>query len=109
MELLLKALPTIISAVCLGVMSWTAKKMLGVLKEFTVLKQSQQDQLKAAIVEKYEAVQERGYITPLSLDTVHRMADSYFALGGNTYVKALVKHMDNDMEIRGIPIPDEKE
>lgn len=109
MELFIKAIPAIISAVCLGLMSWMATKVAGMLKEFAVLKQSQQDQLKAAIVEKYETVQERGYITPLSLDTVNRMADSYFKLGGNHYIHALVKHMNEDMEIRGIPIPDEKE
>lgn len=109
MELLIKALPAIISAVCLGLMSWTAAKMAGVLKEFKVLKQSQRDQLKNAIVEKYETVQERGWITPLSLDTVNRMADSYFALGGNHYIHALVKHMNEDMEIKGVPIPDVKE
>lgn len=106
-DLIIKAAPAIISAVCLGLMSWTATKMAGVLKEFKVLKQSQQDQLKAAIVEKYETVQERGYITPLSLDTVNRMADSYFELGGNHYIHALLKHMNEDMEIRGVPIPEE--
>lgn len=88
-------------------MSWMATKIAGIAKEFGVLKQSQQDQLKAAIVDKYETVQERGYITPMSLETVNRMADSYFALGGNHYIHALMNHMNDGMEIKGVPIPKE--
>lgn len=107
MELFVKAAPAIISALCLGVMGYTARRLMGVLKEFSVLKQSQQDQLKAQIVDKYEVVIERGYITPLSLDTVNRMADSYFALGGNHYIHALMQHMNNDMEVRGKPLPED--
>lgn len=107
MEPIINALPAIISAVCLGIMGWMARKIAGIVKEFAVLKQAQQDQLKANIVEKYETVQERGYITPLSLDIVNRMADSYFKLGGNHYIHALVKHMNEDMEIRGVPIPED--
>ena len=107
MELIINALPAIISAVCLGLMSWTAVKVKGVLDEFNTLKDSQRNQLKAAIVEKYENVHERGYITPMSLDTVNRMADSYFALGGNHYIHALLKRMNEDMEVRGVPIPEE--
>lgn len=107
MELLIKAIPAIISAVCLGLMSWTAMKMKRVMDEFATLKDSQRNQLKASIVEKYEDVHERGYITPMSLDTVNRMADSYFALGGNHYIHALLKRMNEDMEVRGVPIPED--
>lgn len=108
MELLVKAAPAIISAVCLGLMGWMAAKISSIAKEFSVLKQSQQDQLKAAIVDKYEVVQERGYITPMSLETVNRMADSYFALGGNNYIHALMNHMNEGMPIKGAPIPRER-
>ena len=92
-----------------GGLGWRATKIAGIVKEFEVLKKSQQDQLKAAIVDKYEVVQERGYITPMSLETVNRMADSYFALGGNHYIHALMNHMNDGMEIKGIPIPEDKE
>ena len=88
-------------------MAWMARKILSIVKEFAVLKESQRQQLKAAIVDKYEVVQERGYITPMSMETVNRMADSYFALGGNHYIHALMSHINNDMEVRGIPIPKE--
>lgn len=112
MELLVKAAPAIISAVCLGLMGWLAKKITAklaeVTKDFAVLKQAQRDQLKAAIVDKYEVVQERGYITPMSLETVNRMADSYFALGGNHYIHALMNHMNEGMPIKGVPIPRER-
>lgn len=86
-------------------MGWIAKKIHDIVQKFSVLEQSQQDQLKAAIVDKYETVTERGSITPMSLDTVNKLADSYFKLGGNSYIKALMHHMNNDMEIKGRPIP----
>lgn len=86
-------------------MGWTARKIRDIAKKFAVLEQSQQDQLKAAIVDKYEIVTERGYITPMSLETVNRMADSYFALGGNHYIHALMNHMNDGMPIKGVPIP----
>lgn len=88
-------------------MGYVARQVHGFVKELHVLKESQKEQLKAAIVDKYEQVTERGYITPMSLDTVNRMADSYFALGGNHYIHALVSHMNNDMEIKGRPIPND--
>lgn len=113
MELIIKAAPAIISAVCLGIMGWLARKITSkladVAKDFSVLKQAQQDQLKSAIVDKYEVVQERGYITPMSLDTVNRMADSYFALGGNHYIHALMDHMNHMMPVKGVPIPRERD
>ena len=34
-------------------------------------------------------------------DAINRQAESYWALGGNSYVKALVHHANNDMEIHG--------
>ena len=105
MEPLANALPAIISACCLGLMGWMANKIARIAKEFEVLKQSQREQLKAAIVDKYETVTDRGYITPMSLETVNRMADSYFALGGNHYIHALMNHMNEGMPIKGVPIP----
>lgn len=106
-ESILKAIPTIISTVSVGLMAWVAKKIWKFMKDLTVLKESQRNQLKAAIVAKYEEVTIRGWITPMSLDTVNKMADSYFALGGNHYIHALVSHMNEDMEVRGVPIPKE--
>lgn len=99
------ALPTILSTLCLGIVGWIAKKIHDIVKRFVVLEQSQQDQLKAAIVDKYETATERGYITPLSLDIVNKFAESYFKRGGNSYIKSLMKHMNEDMEIKGRPIP----
>lgn len=88
-------------------MGYVVKQIRDFMNELRILKESQKEQLKAAIVDKYEHVSERGYITPMSLDTVNRMADSYFALGGNHYIHALVSHMNNDMEIKGRPIPND--
>lgn len=106
-DIILKAIPTIVSTVSIGLMSWVAKKVCDFMADLSVLKESQRNQLKAAIVAKYEEVTIRGWITPMSLDTVNKMADSYFALGGNHYIHALVSHMNEDMEVRGVPIPKE--
>lgn len=106
-DIVLKAIPSIISAISIGLMSWVAKKVHDFMADLSVLKESQRNQLKAAIVAKYEEVTIRGWITPMSLDTVNKMADSYFALGGNHYIHALVTHMNEDMEVKGVPIPKE--
>ena len=101
-----QALPAIISAVTLGLVSWIVHKVSRLMKDFVTLKDSQRNQLKADIVEKYERAKERGFITPMELDTANRVADSYFTLGGNHYVHAIIAHMNNDMEIKGESIPD---
>lgn len=105
-QFIVQALPAIISAVTLGLVSWIVRKVSRLLKDFVTLKDSQRNQLKADIVEKYERAKERGYITPMELDTANRVADSYFALGGNHYVHAIIAHLNNDMEIKGESIPD---
>lgn len=108
MEFLFAALPALISAVTLGIVSVVAKRVLAFIREFreqhAVLMESQRNQLKASIVATYERAQERGWITPMELETVNREYDSYKALGGNHYVHTLIKHM-NEMEVRGEPIP----
>ena len=65
-----------------------------------MLLESQRNQLKASIVALYERAVERGYVTPMELDTANRMADSYFELGGNHYVHAVIARL-NEIEIRG--------
>lgn len=105
-QAILQALPAIISAVTLGLVSWIVRKVSRLMKDFVTLKDGQRNQLKADIVEKYERAKERGFITPMELDTANRVADSYFDLGGNHYVHAIIAHLNNDMEIKGESIPD---
>ena len=69
-------------------------------KEFAALKESQRNQLKASIVRSYDEARERGYVTAAELDTMNRRAESYWQLGGNSYVKAIMAHA-NAMEVRG--------
>lgn len=68
--------------------------------DFEVLKESQRNQLKSAIVRIYDEARERGFITAAALDTLNRLAESYWKLGGNSYIKAVVAHA-NAMEVRG--------
>lgn len=73
-------------------------------KEHKILMDSQRNQIKADIVCIYEKATERGYITPMELDTLNRMADSYFDLGGNHYIHVIVKRA-NEMPIKGEQLP----
>ncbi|WP_165247453.1 hypothetical protein [Adlercreutzia sp. ZJ141] len=105
MNVLIQALPAVISAATLGVAGFLARKVTTFLKEFQeqhdALMESQRCQLKASIVREYEECEGRGYITPMELDTLNRRADSYFKLGGNHYIHAVVRHANEDLEVRG--------
>lgn len=98
------ALPGIVSGLTLAVVTALAaymrKELGGFRKEHKILLESQRNQLKASIVQIFEKAQERGFITAMELESLNRMADSYFALGGNHYIHAVVKQA-NEMPIRG--------
>jgi bisphosphoglycerate-dependent phosphoglycerate mutase len=69
-------------------------------REFEALKESQRNQLKASIVRSYDEARRQGFITAAELDTMHRRAESYWQLGGNSYIHAIMSHADT-MEVRG--------
>ena len=106
-EFLFGILPTIVGGLLLAASTWLLRKIVRLLndfrhehadllkvkeefgafkKEHEALLESQRNQLKADIVRIYEAAKERKYITYMELDTLNRLADSYFALGGNHYI-----------------------
>lgn len=66
-----------------------------------VLQEATKNDLKAHIVALYQRCLDKGHITAIELYSLNRMADSYFALGGNHYVHAIVRHCNEDMEVRG--------
>lgn len=101
------ALSGLISAATLAVATWLVKQLKELATDFATLKESQRNQLKNTIVHVYEVSEERGYITPMELETCNRNADSYFDLGGNNYVHAIMYRLNNDMPIRGGAIPHE--
>jgi len=90
-----------ILAVC-GAMYRMIRKLYG---EFSGLKDSQRNQIKMQIVSIYESSCTRGYVTHMELETCNRLHDSYLTLGGNTYVSALINHMNNDLQVKGQEIP----
>lgn len=110
MDFVFAALPSIICAATLGIVGFVGRKVLAFIKDFKeqhkILMESQRNQLKASVVGTYEGACEKGFISPMDLETVNREYDSYKALGGNHYVHALIRHM-NEMEIRGQEIPTE--
>lgn len=105
MELIFQAFPAVVSAVTVAVLSVVAKRIKVLSEQWDVLRDAQRNQLKAAVVDLFERTKERGYITPMELDTLNRMADSYFQLGGNHYIHAVVKRANEELEITGEPIP----
>lgn len=104
MDYIQAAVPSIVSGITLAVVAGLARfvcaQLRGFREEHDVLLESQRNQLKASIVGVYERAQVRGHIMAMELDVLNRMADSYFALGGNHYIHAVVKQA-NAMEIRG--------
>ena len=129
MEMIAGAAPSIISAICIGALGYACRSLVGfnkehsdvmrishetsekldsLLEEHETLMESQRNQIKAQIVSVYQIACSRGYITPMELDTVNRMADSYFALGGNHYIHALVAKMNHELPVVGEPIPTER-
>lgn len=83
------------------------------MEQHTILMESQRNQLKAQIVEIYERAKSREsdqswnkpwVISFMELDTLNRLADSYFALGGNHYIHSIVKKA-NEMAVGGEEIP----
>lgn len=103
-------LTSVLSGVVIAIITVSVRKLMKVLNgfrsEFTELKESQRNQIKAQIVQMYQIANYRGYITHMELETVNRLADSYFALGGNNYIHAIMDRLNN-MSIRGESIPTE--
>lgn len=71
------------------------------------IKSTLRNDVKSHIVSVYERALERDYITPMELETVNRLNDSYHnVLKGNTYIHVIVRQMNNQMTIRGTEIPE---
>lgn len=96
--LALAALPSMISGVGVALMALVSKRLTRMVREtredWAILKESQRNQLKNQIVVRAQEAEERGWITPYGLESVMRMADSYYGLGGNSYIHAVVKRLD---------------
>lgn len=111
LEFLIAAVPAIISAVTLGVVGFVSKKVMDFLREFSkqhaALMESQRNQLKTSIVATYKESRAANKIAPMTLDCVNRDFDSYKALGGNHYVHALVKRMNEEIPVIGESIPED--
>lgn len=129
------ALPAIASALVIGLAGWLIKsikkskfsiskfmkehqtlvehqdantnKIQQLVEDNIAIKQTLRNDVKSHIVSLYERCLEKGYITPMELETVNRLNDSYHnVLNGNTYIHVIVKQMNNDFPIRGTEIPE---
>lgn len=94
----------VLSAGAVGIAGFLVKQIRELAAMLTTLKESQRNQLKNTIVHVYEQSYERGYITPMDLETLNRNADSYYALGGNNYVHVIVGKA-NELPVHGMAIP----
>lgn len=134
METLVHILTTVACSLIVGLVTWAVTKsvtkakdfsgehheLIGIIPKFkslmeqhAILMESQRNQLKAQIVEIYERAMSRKddpnwnhpwLISYMELDTLNRLADSYFALEGNHYIHSIVKRV-NEMEVGGEEIP----
>lgn len=134
METLIHILTTVACSLIVGFVTWAVTKAVTKAKDFSgehhelieikdefkrlmeqhaILMESQRNQLKAQIVEIYERCQSRKddtdwnhswLISYMELDTLNRLADSYFSLEGNHYIHSIVKKA-NAMEVGGEEIP----
>lgn len=105
MSIIGASMPALVSGLTLSIVTVLAafvwSQLKGFRKEHKTLLDAMKNNTKANIVNTYERASERGYITSIELDSVNRMADSYFDLGGNHYIKALVCRCNDDLEIKG--------
>ena len=103
-DIIIQAAPAVVSAATLGLVGWSARRIgrfiRGFEAEHEALMESQRNQLKGSIVDRFERAEERGYVTQIELESVNRMYDSYKRLGGNHYVKALISKL-NQMDVKG--------
>lgn len=98
-------LTSILSGISLAVITLFGRKVNKLARQiesdFNELKESQRNQIKDQIVSTFEYSEYRGYITHRKLDTTNRLADSYFALGGNNYIHGLMNRLNNEMPVKG--------
>lgn len=96
--MLAAAMPSLISAVSVALITVVSKRLTRMVRDtqadWAILKESQRNQLKNQIVVRVEAAQERGSITPYDLESVMRMAESYYGLGGNSYIHSVIKRLE---------------
>lgn len=92
-------------AAIIGASRYFNKVIKDFRSEFNELKESQRNQIKAQIIAIYNNAINRGFITHMELETANRLADSYFALGGNNYIHAVMDKLNNEIPVRGEPIP----
>ena len=106
MELVLVAVPSILSAVALGILGWLGTRFNRFLSEHRLLLETERNDIKAQIVDRYETAKMRGYITPMELETMNRLYDSYAKLKGNSYISAIISDANNNIPKMGMSIPD---
>lgn len=105
LDFLVLAIPSILSAVILGLLAWFAKHMKTFMHEHKLLIESERNDLKAKIVNIYETAKARNAITHMELETLNRLNDSYVAFHGNTYIDAVVYDANHNIPIVGSTIP----
>ena len=85
------------------------ESVAGIVEILDAIRESQRAQVKNEILSKYTECQQRGYITPMELETANKAAKSYYRLGGNNYIHALMDRMNHEFLVVGEPIPTEME
>lgn len=103
--ILSSVLSGITAAGMVALFGWVYKKLKSLIEDFKELKESQRNQIKSQIVNTAEHCKKQGYITYMQLETFNRLADSYYRLGGNSYIHTVVDRANNELDVTGDPIP----
>lgn len=101
MEYLIAAIPSVISAIALAIAGWVAKIVFVKGKALIDLVL----QIAKVLVQfLYEDSINKGEVSPMRLESLTRLYESYNVAGGNTYVDILVKKLE-DLPLNGEPVP----
>ncbi len=91
MEYLLLAMPSIISAVILGLVGIVSKNIKGIVSKLDASNRASKYLLKDRITHSCRHWQAEGYLPPNEAEVLQEMAREYWSLGGNSYVKEQLK------------------
>ena len=101
-EIILKVILTVVGFITTGVLGYLVAKIKNYKKRDTNQEEALKCLLRSNITSKYYVYSELGCIPEYEKENVNYLAECYFSMGGNSYVKTIIK------EINMLPIKDKE-
>ena len=101
-EIILKVILTVVSFITTGVLGYLVAKIKHYKNQDTNQEEALKCLLRSNITSKYYVYSELGCIPEYEKENVNYLAECYFSMGGNSYVKTIIK------EINMLPIKDKE-